>query len=219
MENDKMMVSDEKEEIDLEDGEIESDGEGDCQPIGQHQQLDDGNAQGEQGAIDEWAVRVEKAIADVLKKDGIEVAEVQPTVAKAPPLPGPSKRSQVTKEDSGGGQKMGRKRKRKRSEGGGGGGGSSKERRKVPPKMADGGREEDDFEMLCIRGGSPPRRDWDCESEQSYSSYSSQESAGEYRRPRKRQRDRRRGGGGGKHFEKRRHDSDVSLPLIYLEFS
>ncbi|XP_059614226.1 protein suppressor of sable [Phlebotomus argentipes] len=193
----------EKEELDLEDGEIESDGDDEPEKAKEEaKEVKEAKKEPEtkpekrpaedvKGVTDEWAVKVEKAIANVLKKDGIEVAE--PRVA-----PGPSKRPRNEVEDP----KPTRRRKRKREE-------PRPERSERPEPKRKGAKEEDEYEMLCIRGGSPPRREYEGDSDQSFSSYSSYDS-GDYRRPRKRQQRERRRGGGPKHYDKRRqHDSDT----------
>ncbi|GAB0091167.1 hypothetical protein DMENIID0001_059790 [Sergentomyia squamirostris] len=234
-----------KEDVDLEDGEIESDGE-DETPQQQNipsdskesRRRDDVKPSGdkktdhheEADGRDEWAVRVEKAIASVLKKDGIDVEASTEKSTKGSPGPSSSSVSHQKRPESGappaprnggGESKQTRRRKRKREAK------EAKQRQQQfhksnQPSQAPSSREDhtpDDYEMLCIRGGSPPAaggREFDNESEHSYSSYSSYDSE-EYRRQRKRPRDRRRGGGGSgggggggpKHFDKRRHhDSD-----------
>lgn len=225
-----------KDDADLEDGEIESDDEDDVvtDKITNVEEVnavknDDGpklhNTQGSDAKypqiVDEWAVRVEKAIANVLKKDGIEVAEPSERVVHPPIKVAPGSSTQKRPRDLGGRNgaeemsKNARRRKRKRDD--------KEAKRKLLPAKGDAASTKsdsvDDYEMLCVRGGSPPRREYDNESEHSYSSYSSYDS-GEYRRQRKRPRDRRRGGGGGgpgKHFDKRRqhHDSDVNIFFFF----
>uniref|UniRef100_A0A1L8DCD2 C3H1-type domain-containing protein n=1 Tax=Nyssomyia neivai TaxID=330878 RepID=A0A1L8DCD2_9DIPT len=216
MEGDEKTIP--QDDADLEDGEIETDDE-DVVPDkptkdveipknATQNEVRSENKSNDTAPVDEWAVRVEKAIANVLKKDGIEVAEPSERPSPVRTVPGPS---QKRVRDLGGRNgaeelsKNARRRKRKRED--------AKEAKRKTPKGEGKDESVDDYEMLCIRGGSPPRREYDNESEHSYSSYSSYDS-GDYRRQRKRPRDRRRGGGGGsasgKHFDKRRqhHDSD-----------
>ncbi|XP_055676798.1 protein suppressor of sable isoform X2 [Lutzomyia longipalpis] len=226
METDEKVVIPKEDDEDLEDGEIESDGEDaaaeevtkeaevtkNSKPESRPSENLQKSHVNEPAPVDEWAVRVEKAIANVLKKDGIEVAEPTEKTSPVKVAPGPSTPSQNKRpRESGGGRNDGeklsksqRRRKRRRED--------AKDSKRKSSKNDNKDEGVDDYEMLCVRGGSPPRREFDNESEHSYSSYSSYDS-GDYRPQRKRQRDRRRGGGSsasGKHFDKRRqhHDSD-----------